>query len=317
MVEAGELAREEEPVVMPADLPDADPASVRVVQCDAAGGLKSAVPAQLDVLASGRSELCLLLNGKTPPGAVRRFMVFWADRPTPGKRGTVLPPRAGLWQPETSTIAAETYRVRLEDGVLVDLAAQLGGHADAPFISKLILSSQATGWNSEPGTLELCHVIAAGPVRTVIAVRKTLHAGVVYEKTYRFYPQRFDVSASVNKRIMLSRAYYLQQGQYVDNAGSRAMVDGQGNDEGVVGRNRQPRWYAVYADRWAHSCVGLSPFESLTYWDAPGSWGGIGLNCASIDGVRMSYVIHPGAKDAAFAEEDYRQLTKPPQARWE
>ena len=317
IVEAGALARDEEPIVVPADLPGADPDSVRVVQCGAAGELKAAVPAQLDVLAAGRSELCLLLKGKTPPGAVRPFMVLWADRPVPGKRRAVLPPLAWMWQPESSTINAETYRVRLENGALVDLAAQHKGQADAPFISKLILSSQATGWNSEPGTLERCQVLAAGPVRTVIAVRKSLHAGVVYEKTYGFYPRRFELSASVNKRILLSRAYYLQQGQYVDNAGSRAMVDGQGNDEGVVGRNRRPRWYAVYADRWAHSCVALSPFQSLTYWDAPGGWGGIGLQCESLEGVRMGYVIHPGAQDAAFAEDDYRQLTAPPQTRWE
>jgi len=31
----------------------------------------------------------------------------------------------------------------------------------------------------------------------------------------------------------------------------------------------------------------------------------------------MSYAIHPGAKDASFAEADYRQLTTPPMAHWE
>ena len=84
-----------------------------------------------------------------------------------------------------------------------------------------------------------------------------------------------------------------------------------------MGKNAKPLWYAVYADRWAHSCVGLSQFNGMTYWDAGGSWGGIGLNTAALEGVRMSYVVHPGAKDARFAEEDYRQLTTPPQARWE
>jgi hypothetical protein len=181
-----------------------------------------------------------------------------------------------------------------------------------------MLSSQATGWTDEPGTVERCQVIATGPARTLIAVRKALHAGVVYEKTCAFYARRFDVAVSLNKHSGLpSRAYYGQPGQYVDNAGNRAAVDGHGNDEGVLGKNANPLWYAVYADRWAHSCIGLSRFNGMTYWDAGGSWGGIGFNTSALQGVRMSYVVHPGAKDARFAEEDYRQLTTPPQARWE
>ncbi len=149
-------------------------------------------------------------------------------------------------------------------------------------------------------------------------MRKTLKGGVVYEKTYTFYAQRFDVAISVNKHIgTLSRAYYAQPGQYVDNAGNRAAVDGKGSDEGVLGKNPKPLWYAVYADRWAHSCVGLSRFNGMTYWDAGNSWGGIGLNTSALEGVRMSYVVHAGAKDTRFAEEDYQQLTTPPLARWD
>ena len=317
-VDAGPLAREEAPVVLPLDRFDGDPASLRVVECDAGGQLRSAAPAQADVLAAGRNELCFVLTGKTPAASTRHYMVLWADRPDQGKPGLVLPARGGLWQPDSSTVAAETYRLRLEDGMLVDVAAQHRGQAGAPFISKLMLSSQATGWTDEPGTVERCQVIATGPARTLIAVRKALHAGVVYEKTYAFYARRFDVAVSLNKHSGLpSRAYYGQPGQYVDNAGNRAAVDGHGNDEGVLGKNANPLWYAVYADRWAHSCIGLSRFNGMTYWDAGGSWGGIGFNTSALQGVRMSYVVHPGAKDARFAEEDYRQLTTPPQARWE
>jgi hypothetical protein len=317
-VDAGPSAREEQPVVLPLDQFDGDPASVRVIECDAGGQLKTAVPAQADLLAAGRSELCFVLTGNTPAASTRHYMVLWADRPAEGKPRFVLPARGGLWQPDTSTVVAETYRLRLENGTLVDVAAQHGGRAAAPFLSKLMLSSQATGWTDEPGTVERCQVIAAGPMRTVIAVRKALQAGVVYEKTYAFYARRFDVTISVNKHIgTLSRAYYLQPGQYVDNAGNRAAVDGQGDGEGVMGKNPKPLWYAVFADRWAHSCVGLSPFHGMTYWDAGGSWGGIGLDTSALEGVRMSYVVHPGAQDIRFAEEDYRQLTAPPKARWE
>ena len=51
--------------------------------------------------------------------------------------------------------------------------------------------------------------------------------------------------------------------------------------------------------------------------DGADTSGGVGLDTAALEGVRMSYVVHPGAKVARFAEEDYRQLTTPAQARWE
>jgi hypothetical protein len=317
-VEAGPLERENEPVVFAAGLPEnADPASVRVVACGADGKPASPVPAQLDKLAE-KSELCFLLAGKMPAGTVRPFTVFWNDRAPDGKPGRVLSPSATLWDPETSAAEGETYRVRLSNGLLVDLAARSNGQADAPFISKLMVSSKETGWSDEPGAVERCDVLASGPVRTVIAVSKVLNAGFAYEKTYTFYPRRIDMLASINKPLsQLSRAYYTQPGLYVDNIGTKAMVDGHGDDEGVLGKNAKPLWYAVYAERWAHVCIALSPFRGLSYWDAGGGWGGIGLDTGSRENVRMSYVVHPGARDAAFAEADYRQLTTPPSARWE
>jgi hypothetical protein len=51
----------------------------------------------------------------------------------------------------------------------------------------------------------------------------------------------------------------------------------------------------------------------VAYWDA-GYWGGIGLVTGETKDLRMSYVIHPGAPDAAFAEDDYRCLTVPMRA---
>ncbi|HNX34953.1 MAG TPA: glycoside hydrolase [Kiritimatiellia bacterium] len=317
-VEAGTLARTDEPVVLASELPaTADPVSVRVVACGADGKPLSPVPAQLDKIGE-KSELCFLLAGQTPAGAVRRFTVFWNDRAPEGKPGRVFSHLARLWQPDDSAAEGETYRVRLSNGALVDLAARSGGQTGAPFVSKLMVSSQETGWTDESGTVERCDVLAAGPVRAVVAVRKALNAGVAYEKVYTFYPRRIDVLASINKPLpLLSRAYYAQTGQYVDNAGTRAVVDGYGSDEGVLGKNPKPLWYAVYAERWAHACIALSPFSGVAYWDAGGSWGGIGFNAGARENVRMSYVVHPGAKDAAFAEEDYRQLTAPPQARWE
>jgi hypothetical protein len=316
-VEAGALDRADEPAVIESALPaDADPASVRVVECGADGALLAPVPAQLDTVGE-KAELCFLLAGRTPAGAVRRFTVFWNDRASGGQKSRALSHLSRLWQPESSTVEGDTYCVRLNSGVLTDLCARRGGTNGAPFLSKLMVSSKETGWTDEPGTVERCEALASGPVRAVVAVRKALSDGYVYEKTYAFYPRRFDVAASINKPLsLLSRAYYAQPGQYADNAGSKAAVDGHGNDEGVTGRNPKPRWTAVFAESWAHACIALSPFSGVAYWDAGGSWGGIGFTAGARDGVRMSYVVRPGAADAGFAEEASRQLAAPPAARW-
>jgi hypothetical protein len=287
-----------------------------VVACSANGTLLGPVPAQLDTVA-GKAELCFLLAGKTPANTVQPFAVFWNDTTAGAAHGRVLSPCPRFWHPEEAAVVAESYRVRLENGVLVDLASRCLGKTEAPFISKLMVSSKETGWSDEPGTVERCDVLAAGPVRTIIAVRKALNAGYTYEKTYAFYSRRIDVSTSINKPLsLLSRAYYAQPGTFVDNAGARATVNGLGDDEGVLGKNAKPLWYAVYSDHWAHTCVARSPFRGVSYWDAGGSWGGIGFDTGSRENVSLSYVVHPGSADASFAEADYRQLATPPSAHW-
>jgi hypothetical protein len=113
---------------------------------------------------------------------------------------------------------------------------------------------------------------------------------------------------------LYNRAYYAAGGQYEDDKGFKATMDGRGDGEDVYGKNRNPKWYAIYAPGWAHSCVALSPFDHIAYWDG-GLMGGIGLTTGQITNNRMSYVIHPGQKDATFAATDYELLTKPVKVR--
>ncbi|MFA4016796.1 MAG: hypothetical protein RUDDFDWM_001907, partial [Candidatus Fervidibacterota bacterium] len=100
--------------------------------------------------------------------------------------------------------------------------------------------------------------------------------------------------------------------RFTDDKGNEAVVDGKGEGEGVIGKNLQPKWYAVYSDNWAHSCIALSQFDNLTYWDAGGNWGGIAFGTGQTKGIRLAYVLHTGQKDATFALWDYERLAKPP-----
>jgi len=319
IVETGRIERTDEPVVVPLELPGADGSSIRVARCDADGNPTALVPAQFDADQAGRGELCFLLAGKTPPDATRRFAVLWADAPPKGKRSDFFAPVQSFWDSHSGVVQGATYRARFADGTLIDLAARHNGAAGKPFVSTLILSSEATGWVDEPGTVERFELVHGGPVRAKILVRKKLKADVVYEKTYTFYPRRFDLEIAVNKPAggLYSRAYYLHEGTYTDDKGFRATVDGRGDAEDVSGRNRNPKWYAVWAKRWAQSCIAVSQCGGICYWDSGGHWGGIGLTTGATTGIRMSYVVHPGANDPAFAAADYRRLTSPPKARLE
>jgi hypothetical protein len=198
----------------------------------------------------------------------------------------------------------------------MNIAAKHGGIADKTFISRLILSSQETGWGDEPGTAKL-DLICQGPVRTSVRVRKSLLAGVTYEKIYDFYPDRFDVEISVNKTgSVLSRAFYLMPAMYYDDQGFHAKIDGQGEAEGVSGMQKNPKWYCAYSPDWAQSCIALSPEESICYWDED-ALGQIGFTNGSAKNVRMSYVIHAGAHDSSFAADDCNRLTSPMRVVWQ
>ncbi|MBI5688333.1 MAG: hypothetical protein HZC54_24950 [Verrucomicrobia bacterium] len=313
-VSAAGVAREDEPVVVPFALPaGADTNSVRVAEAGPDGKPAKVVPAQLD-----GDKLCFIVPGSLSADASRKFVVLWRDKSaTP----VSLPPGGSFWRAGQQAVVAPGYEARFENGALTFLAARKDGVTGKSFLKNLILSSRETGWNSEEGKVEKFDVEHIGPVRTVVRVRKALKDGVVYEKRYTFFPQRFDVEISVNKPAgyLYSRAHYLERGTYADNRGNTAIVDGHGDAENVYGRNAKPKWYAVFAPDWAHSCVALTSAESVAYWDAGGSWGSIGFhtNARQSSGIRMSYVIRPGAKDAGFAAEDSRRLTAPVTVAWD
>jgi len=335
-VAAGGVAREDEVVMTPLKLPEgADPASVRVAETDANGQPTNLLPSQLD-----GDELAFILRGKLAANESRRVVVAWRPgsagvspaskaRPQESARtassfshrkagGTPALP-GGFWRPTSEAIIAPGYEARFENGTIAFLAPRKDGVTGRRFIKDLMLSSKETGWSDEPGTVEKFEIEHAGPVGTIIHVRKALKAGVVYDKRYTFYPSRFDLDITVNKPAggLYSRAYYAAVGTYTDDKGLKATVDGKGDGENIYGQNRHPKWYAVFAPDWAHSCVALSPLDHNAYWDAGSHWGGIGLTTGKTSGIRMSYVIHPGASDATFAVEDHRRLTVPVTVAWE
>jgi hypothetical protein len=302
-VEAGEVDREEATAEFRLSDPALDPASIRVAACDDLGRPLTFVPAQLHRVSAGQWTLLFTVPGHLPAGQSRRFALLSA--PLGGTR--FLLPGGSLWDGAHLTFRGTTYEAHFENGTLHGIGAP--GHAA---ISHLMFSSQATGWTEEPGTVQRFTVLEDGPVRTVVAVRKALNAGVVTDKTFTFYRDRFEVAGVVSGgEGVFSRAYYLLPGQYEDSGGFRAVVDGQGDAEGVSNRAQRPRWYTVTGEGWGHSCVALSPVNDITYWDASGSWGGIGFDASPLQDLRFCYVFHSGPLRASYGALDMQRLTLP------
>ncbi len=284
-------------------------ASLRVVELDDAGRLTGTVPAQFDAAEGEPGELLIVLADETLAGATRRFAVLCN-----GKTETApyAPTGELKWDAEAMSVTTPVYRVVFRDGVIAACHSLGGDRPDESFLRSLGVSSAETGWVDEQGELRSLEVLHRGPARIVVRVTKDLSGDYHYSKTYAFYRDYFTVSSETNKPIALhSRAYYLLPGQFEDDKGNQAPVDGKGDAEDVSGKNADPKWYAVYADGWAHSCVALTPFTNFTYWDA-GSWGGIGFGTGRTQDVRLAYVVHPGQQDATFAIRDYDRLTDPP-----
>jgi Glycosyl hydrolases related to GH101 family, GH129/Carbohydrate family 9 binding domain-like len=311
--------RQDEPATLATDLTKLfgvpvdrlDLASLRVVEIDATGKLTEPVPAQFDGR-DGTGELALTLAGRTPAGAVRHFAALCDE---PGAKTPYTPAGTMVWNAADASVTTPVYRVTLSDGVISSCTSLTGSRPTESFLRSLGCSSQETGWVDEVGELQSLDLVAWGPVRIVLRASKKLQGGYDYTKTYAFYRGYFTVTTDANKPIALySRAYYLLPARFEDDKGNSALVDGQGDEESVSGRNPSPKWYAMVADGWAHSCVALTPFSSLTYWDA-GAWGGIGFGTGETKAVKLAYVIHGAEKDAGFAAQDYDRLTHPPTAR--
>jgi len=324
VVDSGDLARTDWPVVLAVNFTDElrrlglsaamAKDSVRVVEASEDGKLKEAAVCQVewaddfDAKTNAKGEVVWLLKGQTAAHAKRYYRILFDTADAGRKSGS----RVRHWDQENQIVSMDGYEAGFDNGVIRRLVSKRGTEPARNFIHELVVSSKDVGWSKEPGKVERFEVKHDGPARVVVFVRKALEAGVVYEKTYAFYPQRFDVTITMNKQAggLYSRAYYVASGQYEDDKGLKATMDGRGDGEEVYGKNKNPKWYAIYAPGWAHSCVALSPFDHIAYWDG-GLMGGIGLTTGQLTNIRMSYVIHPGQKDASFAQRDYELLTKP------
>ncbi|OGV67290.1 MAG: hypothetical protein A3K19_30215 [Lentisphaerae bacterium RIFOXYB12_FULL_65_16] len=326
----GPIEQEDVPVALALDLGSLlkrqggsgalDPNSIRVCERKADGTPGATLPCQFDKAANfdakknATGEVAWLIPGKLAAGVTRPYTLLF-DVTANGQK-TATPGQ--VWDATNQAVTTETYTATIKDGCVTDVSAKAGTGPGKRFLASLVYSSKQTGWTTEEEAQVLgVDVLSNGPVRAAVKVRKKLRGDLTYEKTYTFYPNRFDLLFTADKTYgNISRAYYAAEGTFEDSAGNKAKVDGKGDAESVSGKCPDPKYYVVYAPDWAHSCVALGKFSGTTYWDAGSAWGGIGLNGGDLAGARMSYVIHAGGQPGgAFGKVDSDRLANPPTVR--
>jgi len=219
---------------------------VRVVEVKADGSFGRSLPAQFDPgpgydgLADRKGTLVFMLPGRTP--ASQTIALRFVFRTSAGA-SPIMP--LVSWDDKAHAISTPAYSASFTDGVIGDICDRLSSTPSKVAIRSIPVSSQITGWTTEEGKVNSVQVVSSGPVRVVVRVLKSLNGGFETDKTFSFYPRHFTLDYTVNKPgIMASRALLHDDGQFEDSGGTKAMMDGQGDDEGVSGRSQSPKWYA-------------------------------------------------------------------------
>ena len=295
-----------------------DAAALRVGAVDDAGEVTTLLPTQFDPapgfdpVTNPKGELLWIPNAPFPAGTQRRYVILLRTGEP------ALLPACGRWDADRAEVDMDGYTARFSNGVLTSIRAKSDGVRGPDFIESIILSSKETGWvDEEASEVREMSALSSGPVRCTVRVAKALKDSVETVKTYTFYHGRFDIDIRVNKQAggLYSRAHYELPCRYVDDKGVEAEIDGDGaENRDVYGRNKSPRWYAVLGTGWSHSCIALSEFDHVAYWDG-NNMGSVGFVGPKQDDCRISYVIHAAQQDARFAEADWKRLTTPFVAR--
>lgn len=276
-------------------------ASVRVAEVADDGALRPTI-CQWEPSMGSKGTVWWTVPGQLKPNAPRQFRLLFAPRGHARFRAR----KGGWWDEDAQEVVAPHYRAGFVDGAIRSMRLRYPGAPTDSFLRIIAASSQATKWSEPEGKVTSLEVRQDGPVRCVVHVGKDLPADHHYEKTYEFYPSHFVVTVDVNKPLIYSRAFYNGVSELLDDKGHRATIDGKGDGEGITGRNPNPQWYQVKGEGWAQSCVALTPFANISYWDPGG--GQVGFNDASKMPCRVGYVMHAKPTDERFGAEDAARL---------
>ena len=206
--------------------------------------------------------------------------------------------------PGTARFSSDSYIAGFGNATINELRPVTADGEGPNFIKSIHISSAETGWGyEEKAVLKRFDVVMNTPAKAVVIASQTLQNGTTYVKTYTFYPGHFTVEADLDKAAgqCFSRAFYLTPGIYLDDKNHTVDMATTTDGANINGQNSDPKWYAVRGNGWAHSCIALSSFTNIAYWDPTGQ---IGFTSNKLTGNKYAYFIYPEQKDFSFAEND-------------
>ncbi|NUQ00120.1 MAG: hypothetical protein HUU35_09735, partial [Armatimonadetes bacterium] len=268
---------------------------------------RQALPAQFEPSTPGGREglLVVRLSGELAPNAERRLEVL-----AQAGKSSVLAPAGSYWLAGEQRVETPFYGLNLASGMVTDIEWR-PNPKPGPAVSFVSYSNAVTGWTTETGRTEALEVLAAGPVRTVLRLKRNLAEGkAIFTRTYAFYADWFEVTTDARPSLtgLHNRFHYVREATYVDSAAKTTRIDGKGDDDDKIS-GAPPAWVAVIGDGWAHSMIPLEKPTGLTYWDG-GSWGGLGYS-GTAERSRQAFVFHGSCPDASFAAADAARLQNP------
>lgn len=245
------------------------------------------------------------------PDGLRGSLVIASSLPEPaeGIRQLVAPSKGmGLLGPvggradlDSGRVRGGSYAATLDRGALRQVRVRAPGVGELPVIERMIFSSAETGWGEDDGELVSMELLADGPVRTVVACVTLLPRDVRVTRRYELH-DRFlivDVTATDLCAGLFNRVWYAAEGEYLDSAGTGAVVDGRGDAEGVTEQVEPRTWYAVRGDGWTHLCVALGEPGGMSYWDSTPALGQLGFTTSRTSGNRYLHLLEPRRLDDA------------------
>ncbi|MGI5925392.1 MAG: glycoside hydrolase [Lentisphaeria bacterium] len=212
----------------------------------------------------------------------------------------------------------DNYALAFRDGIIMDLMPLAPQGPGPDFLTSLVVSSASSGWSrEEQAELKRFELLKNGPALTELLVAKTLRNGVNYSKTYKLWPGRFTVIASLDKPGggLYSRGFYCAEADFLDDKGNSTRMGLGEGAQGIYGSNKNPQWFALRGDGWAHSCVAsVTAFDNLAFWDTKGTTnkGQIGFTSdKKIDQLHYTYFVYGEQPDFEFAKQDYLRAKQP------
>ncbi len=218
---------------------------------------------------SSGEQIVIAFDDEFPADTVLQGTLWLRERRREEPSATLPPPNPDM------SFAMAGYHVSFRQGAIQRLSMERGAR-HVPILDSLQATDGKAGQLREDGVLESMEILAWGPALIRLRVRKTCGDGQRYDKVYDFHPHAFTVTTLTPAFGCMDCAVCSGNGEFIDDAGRHAVINGDGGEEGIAGPCQSPLWSCILGDEFALFAVPLTPMDRLEYRDVPDALGCVG-----------------------------------------